>query len=150
KSLDELGIDNVSLIQGDGAQGLMRNAPYDIIVVSTPSLSDWSDLFRQLSHDGQLLCMETLQPTRLMLVRYRYDHHGKLIRSELGLIDFAHQQDESLSDLGLISDEIMQQAKQLSKQNRTPLIRELRKLVNVEEKLLYQGLAAQTSLPLGE
>jgi type IV pilus assembly protein PilB len=150
RGFDQLGIDNVQLVQGDGTKGLLQHAPYNIIVVSTPALTDQSDLFRQLAHDGQLLCMETIQTTRLMLVRYRYDHQGTLVRSELGLIDFSHQQDESLVDLGLISDDVMQQARRLSQQNQTPLMRELRNLVDVEEKVLYQGLATQSSLPLGE
>ncbi len=50
-------IDNVDVVQGDGAQGWAASAPYDVIVVSGAMPVLPSEFLQQLKIGGRLLCV---------------------------------------------------------------------------------------------
>lgn len=150
KHFIELNQDNITLVQKDGHGGLPEQAPFDVIVITTPSITEKDALFLQLAPTGQLLCLEPVPPHQLMLVRYRIRLNRTLHREELGLIDFGTVQTDSLIDLGLVDDATVARAKVLARQNRTSLIKELSELASVEDRVLYRSLANQLNLPLGD
>lgn len=55
KELDDLGINNVALMVGDGTIGWKKYAPYDVIIVSAASPDVPSALVNQLAENGRML-----------------------------------------------------------------------------------------------
>jgi protein-L-isoaspartate O-methyltransferase len=89
KLLRENQLDNVIVHASDGTMGAPEEAPFDIIVIITPTITDKSHLLKQLSHNGQLLCLEYADSEQLMLVKYTATGHHNYARSEHGYINFA-------------------------------------------------------------
>jgi protein-L-isoaspartate(D-aspartate) O-methyltransferase len=54
-NLDSLGIQNVEVIEGDGTQGYLQNAPYDGIIVTAATPEIPKTLTDQLSEGGRLV-----------------------------------------------------------------------------------------------
>jgi protein-L-isoaspartate(D-aspartate) O-methyltransferase len=50
-----LGIKNVEVVVGDGTEGLEKNAPYDVIIVTAYTSRVPPSLMKQLSDDGKLI-----------------------------------------------------------------------------------------------
>lgn len=57
RNLEQAGVENVTVEQGDGARGWARKAPYDVIVLSgsTPVLAQ--ELLEQLAPNGRLFAV---------------------------------------------------------------------------------------------
>jgi protein-L-isoaspartate(D-aspartate) O-methyltransferase len=53
--LARLGLNNVTVLVGDGSQGLPEHAPFDAILVSAAAPSVPRSLFDQLSHTGRMV-----------------------------------------------------------------------------------------------
>jgi protein-L-isoaspartate(D-aspartate) O-methyltransferase len=53
--LDEIGVDNVTLLIGDGAQGHFAAAPFDAIVVAAAAPNSPEPLLDQLAVGGRLV-----------------------------------------------------------------------------------------------
>ncbi len=53
--LEELGLNNVKIVVGDGTHGLPQFAPYDAILVSAAAPSIPQSLFNQLADDGRMV-----------------------------------------------------------------------------------------------
>lgn len=69
-ALDELGINNVALMVGDGTIGWRKYAPFDVIVVSAASPSVPQALVDQLADGGRMLIpVGDLESQKLVLVR---------------------------------------------------------------------------------
>ncbi|MCK5344522.1 MAG: hypothetical protein KAR20_14010, partial [Candidatus Heimdallarchaeota archaeon] len=149
ENIYNLGINNVEVIEGDGSQGAPEEAPFDIIVVSTPTVKDKTTLLHQLSAHGQMICIEYGEESMMMLVKYSCDRAMNLHRTEHGILKFSQNQDEILIELGLISDKVLQEARINAEKNKTLVIDEVRKLVSVNDVELYSSLARQHGLILG-
>jgi len=149
KLLQNLNFDNVILHAGDGTLGSPGDSPFDIIIVITPSITDKSHLLKQLGSGGQLLCLEYADSEQLMLVKYTVSGHHNYTRSEHGYINFAKNKGEIFIDLGLVTDDILQQAREAARIRKTPIVDELRRIANFNDVELYRTLAKQYNLPLG-
>ncbi|GAB1261549.1 hypothetical protein NBRC116495_22560 [Aurantivibrio plasticivorans] len=149
-NIEKLHIHNVTIIHTDGTKGLNEHAPFDIIVVSTPSIQKLDQLIKQLKVGGQLLCLETLQQAKLLLVRYKVDIEGSSTREELGIVNFSRDNIDLLVDMGIADESLLDQAKKIAQKNRTSVLKELHQLINIEDHTLYRSLAHQSGLPVGE
>lgn len=149
-NIEQLGVGNVVLRHGDGSGGAPDFAPFDLILVASPSIEQKSALLSQLSPRGQLVCVEWGEASLLTLVKYTHDGRHHYVRSEHGYMDFVPNRDEILIELGLVSDELLVRARQLAKTNKTTIIDEVRKLNNLNDMELYRSLARQYGLQLGE
>jgi protein-L-isoaspartate(D-aspartate) O-methyltransferase len=68
--IDELGLDNVSFVVGDGVQGFPTEAPFDAINVAAATGAEVPPaLERQLAPGGRLVAPVGVSEQRLMLVR---------------------------------------------------------------------------------
>jgi len=74
RRLAEIGVQNVTLVEGDGAQGYPAAAPYDAIVVAAAAPFPPPALARQLLPGGRLVIpIGHLAEQRLMVYRRRID-----------------------------------------------------------------------------
>jgi protein-L-isoaspartate(D-aspartate) O-methyltransferase len=70
RNLDAAGIDNVTLIVGDGTRGLPEEAPFDAINVAAAGSADaLAELESQLAADGRLVAPVTEPLQRLAVTR---------------------------------------------------------------------------------
>lgn len=74
KSLAAAGIDNVTLIVGDGSRGYPDAAPYDAINVAAATRSVPPELEAALASGGRLVAPVAADGQHLMLVRRTNDH----------------------------------------------------------------------------
>lgn len=79
-NISELGIDNVTVITGDGSRGLPEHAPYDRIYATCAAPEVPEALTEQLARGGQLL----LPVGRRMCRLIRIEKDGGLRRTDLG------------------------------------------------------------------
>lgn len=79
--LRELGYDNVTVIQGDGAAGFPDEAPYDAIVVAAAAPAVPRPLVRQLADGGRLAI--PIGPRDLQHI-YLYERRGEEVVEERG------------------------------------------------------------------
>jgi type IV pilus assembly protein PilB len=147
--LSSLNLANVVIHQGDGCDGAPQEAPFDIIVVTTPNIEDKSVLLNQLTSRGQMICVEYADSSLLKLVKYTGDGHHNYKRSEHGYLDFVQNKDEILIELGFINNDILAEAKLRAKADNTLIIDEVRRLTNVDDMDLYRSLAKQYGMELG-
>src|SRR5690606_36232912 len=108
---EELKLDNIQVKVGDGQQGALDDAPFDIIVVIPPDIKDKSILFSQLAPKGQLLCLEPTDSEHLALIKYTAIAPDHYERSEHGYVNFVKNRDEIFIDMGLVTDGNLEQAK---------------------------------------
>lgn len=149
EKLSKLNLGNVVIYHGEGCDGAPQEAPFDIIVVSTPNVEDKSVLFKQLTPFGQMICVEYADSSLLKLVKYTGDGHRNYLRSEYGYLDFVQNKDEILIELGFINDDILSEARRKAEANKTLIIDEVRQLINVDDVALYRSLSKQYGLELG-
>jgi len=150
KNIESLGIKNIEIREGDGSSGLADEAPFDIIVISTPTIKNKKVFLKQLSSRGQLICIEYGEESLMTLVKYFRDVTNKFRRIEYGVLKSSHGNDEILIELGLISNDVLQQAREEAKKNKSLVIDEVRKLMSVNDIELYRSLAQQHGLNLGK
>ncbi len=148
--LHQKGLNNIELRVGDGQNGAPDQAPFDLILVSTPGIVDKTALLQQLSERGQLVCVEAGDSSKQILVRYVNRGNQHFGRSEHGYIDFVPDKDEVLMELGFVSPSVLHEARLRAEKNNTLIIDEIHKLQNVDDLKLYTSLAKQYSLPLGK
>ena len=148
--MSSLGLKNVLVRQGDGSGGAPEESPFDLILVSTPNIEHKSALLKQLSPGGQLICVEYAEASLLMLVKYTNDSQHNFVRSEHGYVDFIQNKEEILIELGFVTDEILREARELSKTKGSTIIEEVRQLIKLNDLELYRSLAKQYGLQLGE
>ena len=150
KHARELELKNIVVRQGEGSAGAPDFAPFDLILVATPNIDHKSALLKQLTLWGQLVCIERAEASLLMLVKYTKGDNHNVIRTEHGYIDFVQDRDQILLELGLVTDDLLTQARKLAQRNKTTIIDEVRKLNNLGDLELYRSLAKQYDLQLGE
>lgn len=68
-NLDAAGVDNVTLVVGDGTDGLAEHAPYDAISVAAAASASLHALEQQLAAGGRLIAPIGAPAQRLELVR---------------------------------------------------------------------------------
>jgi protein-L-isoaspartate(D-aspartate) O-methyltransferase len=69
KNLDNLGIKNVNIILGDGSLGLLRESPFDRIIVTAACKKVPPPLFEQLAPNGLLIAPVGEYPQSLILFK---------------------------------------------------------------------------------
>jgi protein-L-isoaspartate(D-aspartate) O-methyltransferase len=70
RNLEAAGVDNVTLIVGDGTRGLPDQAPFDAINVAAAGTAEWlAELEAQLGPDGRLVAPVTDPLQRLAVTR---------------------------------------------------------------------------------
>jgi protein-L-isoaspartate(D-aspartate) O-methyltransferase len=80
KNFETLGIDNVTVVIGDGSQGLPEHAPYDRIYATCAAPSVPKALTKQLAPGGKLLLPIAQRISRLVLIEKNHELH----RTDLG------------------------------------------------------------------
>ena len=147
--LEQLQALNVELICGEGSAGAPKRAPFDIILVTTPKVTELTALIGQLSPGGQLICVERTASILLRLVKNTLDEHGQVSRSEHGSINFSQKDEQSLIELGIVNKDILSKAWERAKANKSLIIDEVRELTNTDDMALYRSMAKRYNLELG-
>ncbi|MBD2858241.1 Flp pilus assembly complex ATPase component TadA [Spongiibacter sp. KMU-158] len=142
------GYENIEIRNLDGSRGAPEDAPFDLIIVSTPAIHDKTPLLKQLNNFGELICLESGEASKQILVRYTKQINNHILRSEHGYIDFHPYKEEMLVELGIIEPNTLAEARKQAKANGSLIIDEIRKLQNLDEQKLYKSLAKQHSIPL--
>ncbi|MDP3609747.1 MAG: protein-L-isoaspartate O-methyltransferase [Methylophilus sp.] len=74
--LQQQGIENVSLVVGDAAQGWAASAPYDVIVFGASSPVEPAQVRRQLTIGGRMLIILGTAPVMCATLIQRISEHG--------------------------------------------------------------------------
>jgi len=145
-----LGIKNVKMLVGDGSRMHFNEAPFDTIIVCTPGISDKSSLLQQLAREGELISFEKAGNGLIELRKTLRDGKNHLFEQHVAFLDFSTSKTDILIETGLINDDMLQLAKVKSRQKKTLLINELRKLASVDDNELYRSLAEKNKINLGD
>ena len=87
RNLEAAGIDNVTLLVGDGAAGVPEAAPFDVVNVAAAGTEDQlATLEGQLAEGGRLIAPVGTDDQRLVLTRRRPG--GELVRESLERVRF--------------------------------------------------------------
>jgi protein-L-isoaspartate(D-aspartate) O-methyltransferase len=87
ESLAEAGIDNVTLIVGDGTRGLPDQAPFDVInVAAAGSAEALSELEGQLASGGRLVAPVSGEQQRLVVTTRRGDRLERKLFEEVRFV----------------------------------------------------------------
>ena len=143
------GLDNVIVKAGDGSNGAPDSAPYDAIIISSPSIKEKAPILKQLSASGLLACLELDDECQQMLVKYTRKGQLGFNRQELGLINFNRDKADIFIELDIASNELLDKAKANAKISGNLMIDELRRLIDIDDIELYRSLASQYNLNLG-
>lgn len=146
--LQELGLKQVIVREGDGSKGAPEHGPYDLILISTPKIAVQPVLLEQLAPKGQLICIEPGEASRQILVKYVNRGNHKAARTEHGFVDFVQNQDDILVELGFVTPEVLNAARREAEANKTLIIDEIMKLQNLDDLKVYRSLAKQYGMPL--
>lgn len=145
--IEELGIDNITVITGLGEYGSAQYAPYDLIFVSTSSLLKTDSLMAQLTPDGKLYTVEeTSSGEDVLLCMYR-DERGSTVKSEVGVLPAINDISRALLNLDGVTEEIIETARSLSLSGKVTLIEQVRRLTGLEEGDFYRNVASEVGLP---
>jgi len=148
QKLAALDASNVELRVGDASAGAPEDGPFDVIWVSTPAITERESLWEQLAERGQFLCMEMGEASRLVLVKYQNRGHHKIARTEHGYVDIAPTEDQIFVELGMVTPEVLAQARAQAEKNNSLIVDEISKLQHLDELKLYRSMAKQCGLPL--
>jgi len=82
-AIDELGIQNVALLVGDGTIGWRKYAPFDVIIVSAGAPSPPAALIEQLADGGRMVIpIGDRKDQRMVMVRKA---HGEVTQNDMDL-----------------------------------------------------------------
>ena len=87
KRLDELGMDNIRYLQGDGSQGWPQMAPFDRIMVTAAASRVPEALIEQLSPGGKMV-IPVGPPTGQELLLVTRDSQGDISQSLITYVRF--------------------------------------------------------------
>jgi len=150
ENFDKLGLNNIRIETGEGELGAPTDSPYDIIIVATPRVKVNDTIFNQLNEDGQIIAIEGGTRHSRPLVKYTRDAQANLLRTELTVLDFSANASNNLHELGIVDKETLELSKLLAIKNGVPIIEELRKLIQLEDTVLYRSIARQHNMVLGK
>jgi type IV pilus assembly protein PilB len=148
EKIAELGIHNVDVRVGEGNTGAPNDGPFDLILVSTPNISQREKLWEQLAIRGQYICLERNDAARTVLVRYQNQGNHKIARTEHGFVDLPPSDDQVFVELGLVSPELLAKARKLADKNHTLIVDEINKFQHLDELKLYRSMAREYGMPL--
>jgi type IV pilus assembly protein PilB len=139
------GIENIKMVMGDGENGAADMGPYDLIIAMC-FLDQIDRLIAQLAPDGRLFCLEG--PERLMpsLVRYQAEENGKVLRVELGMVNFSRDSGEILIDLGYVDEKALYRANEEARRRKTPVINVVREQLHLDDVDFFRNLAKQQGM----
>jgi len=149
-NFQKLRLKNIKIKVGDGSKGAGSKAPFDIIIVATAKVQVQQCLLEQLTKGGQLIALEGDFRNSRSLVKYTRDKNNVISRDELGKLNFSSHTDKNLLELGVVDTRTLEKAKKLATRNKTPIVEEIRHLVQLEDIQLYRSLAKQHDLTLGK
>jgi len=147
---DALGIGNVEVFEGYGEAGAPERAPFDAIVVSTPSLTTLEALLQQLRIGGCLVGLEGPDRCRQLLFRITRRAPEQFEREELGVIDFSREVGDILIEMGLIDSADLDRAREAASLQGSEIVHELRRVPRLQDHDLYRALAHQHGVQFGE
>ncbi|GAA4086804.1 ATPase, T2SS/T4P/T4SS family [Zhongshania borealis] len=148
EKLAGLGIKNIDFRIGEGNEGAPSAGPFDLILVSTPNISQHEKLWEQLAVGGQYICLERDKASHTVVVMYKNQGQHKIARTEHGYVDLAPSDDQVFVELGLVSPALLAKARKLADKNHTLIVDEISKFQHLDELKLYRSMARQYGIPL--
>lgn len=148
EKMAELHLHNVKIIEGDARQRVAKDGPFDLILVSSPTISKRENFWEQLAIGGQCICMELGDASRMVLVKYENLGHHKIVRTEHGYVNFVEKEDHIYVQLSQLTPALLTDARNQAKANNTLIVDEISKSQRLDELKLYRSLAKQYGLPL--
>jgi type IV pilus assembly protein PilB len=142
-----LGFRNIHLVCADGSQGLPSHAPYQIILLSSTSLSASERLLAQLAPGGRMIHAEGTAQANQRLTLITRDLDGTVRRQDLGSARLVNRLGLLLEERGHITREQVDEALQRCHASKRRIGEELLLMGALDEENLYRTLAFQAGLP---
>lgn len=130
---------------GEGAQGWVAQAPFDLIIASCP-LPSPVNLLSQLKMGGAIYYLDGCNGPWGNLMSCTADVHGQVQTTKLGLIDFSRDASETLIDLGLVTEQIVETARVEAKQLNKPVLHSILRHVDIDNINTYRTLAQRLGI----
>lgn len=143
---DKLQLDNIVVITGEGEGGAASGAPFDIVLVTTPSMTRLDHLFSQLSEHGRLFTIERDPTYKEVLVCYQSAEDGKFSRQELAPLPQHCDLHKALLNIDYIDESVLKRAQAIAKSENQPVIEAVRNLIDADEVEFYRRLASETGM----
>lgn len=148
-NLAPFSTNNLKVLKGEGDAGLPHCAPFDYIIALC-ELSQPRHLLKQVADTGAVVCLEDCSGQEATLVAYRQDRHHDAKRHPLIRLDFSRTTAEVLIDLGVIDDQVAEQASAEAIQHNKPVLHVLQRHARLEDRALYRALAQRLNLRFAE
>jgi type IV pilus assembly protein PilB len=146
RNWERAGVENLRLILGEGEQGAVDLAPFDL-VFSNARLESHSLVANQLVDGGHLVTLEGDDPLVPVLVA-RTRGNGDFQRRELGPVNLSHDAGEIMIDLGYVDEKQLEAARAEARRRREPVIAALQRRSDATDVELYRRLADRYGLQL--
>lgn len=144
--MQELNLNNVRVVTGSGELGVPEFGPYDLIFVSTPSLSDKAGLAKQLKAGGSIYTVEVTPASEEILVSYQPSGEA-LSRLELGVLPRVPNIDRALLNIQGVDSKTLEAARQKAASDNEALVEVVRRFLECDETDFYRSVASEMGLP---
>lgn len=134
---------------GDGNSGLLAHSPYDLII-SFCELPRPTTLLPQLKMGGTHYFLEGCNGAWANLMSCAIDLHGQVQTHKLALIDFSRDASETLIDLGLVTQEVVETARAEAKILNKPVLHSILRHVDIDNINTYRALAQRLGIRFAE
>lgn len=139
--LDALELSNVRVHVADGSHGLPGRGPYDAILVTASAVAVGPALIEQLAPGGRIVATYGDRNGDRELVRHTKDDRGVVLREDLGRVRLRRDVGDALESLGVVSSEVLDQARRAAARTQRPLQDVIAEHANIEEGDLYRAMA---------
>jgi len=148
-NLDKFNVQNVVLQTGEGAQGWPAQAPYDLVVASC-ELANPAALLPQLKPGGAIFYLEGSNGPWANLMSCSVTPHGEVQTIKLELIDFSRDASETLIDLGLVDEQVVETARNEARILKKPVLHSILRHVDIDNINTYRALAQRLGIRYAE
>jgi type IV pilus assembly protein PilB len=145
KNLAPFHPDNIEVVVAEGSLGAPDQAPFDVIIALC-SLGGLDTLLGQLAPNGVLVTLDASEDGWSTLIACHLDADGRLVRSDLGVVDFTSDISAALIDMGVVDNALLQSAREEAGRLRLPLMTIIQRRLGGEDAEVYRALARRMGI----